>query len=198
MNFFFVLLISYLIGSIPFGLLFGRWWANIDVRQFGSGNIGMTNVLRSAGTLPAALTLLGDCGKGAVAVLLAKAAVSTPFLWLLAGTAAVMGHNWPVFLKFKGGKGVATIAGVLFTLWPVIALVLAAIWVLVLILFRYISLSSIAAACSLPLLLLIFRVGWLELALGAVVAAFTIYRHRDNIERLRQGTEFRFGERVNS
>lgn len=198
MRYFFVLVVSYLLGSIPFGLMFSRWWAKIDVRQYGSGNIGMTNVLRSAGYLPALFTLLGDCGKGVIAVLLAKAVVTMPLLWFLAGITAVVGHNWPVFLRFKGGKGIATMAGVLFTLWPALASILGLIWFLVLIISRYISLSSIIAVSSFPVLLLIFRVGWPQFAVGTVVAAFTVYKHRDNIERLRQGKEFRFGEKINS
>ena len=191
-----VLAISYLLGSIPFGLLMGKWFAQVDVRDHGSGNIGMTNVLRTAGNIPAILTLIGDGGKGAVAAILANQLVGDPFFSLLAGTFAVIGHNWSVFLGFKGGKGVATVAGVLFTLRPSVAGILFVVWVVVLALFRYISLASLATAVALPITLLFFKVGWAELTLALVVSAFTIYRHRSNIQRLRQGTEFRFGEKV--
>lgn len=191
-----VLVSSYLLGSIPFGLLMGKWWSQVDVRQHGSGNIGMTNVLRTAGYLPALFTLIGDAGKGAAAAVLANRLIGDPSFSLLAGTVAVIGHNWSLFLGFKGGKGVATVAGVLFTLRPAVASVLFVVWIVVLGLFRYISLASISTAVALPIVLLFFKVGWAELVLALIVSCFTIYRHRSNIQRLRQGTEFRFGEKV--
>lgn len=193
----FTMAISYLLGSIPFGLLVGKWWAQVDVRKYGSGNIGMTNVLRTAGYIPALLTLIGDLGKGMLAVLLARHLLGSPFLELLAGTFAMVGHNWPIFLGFKGGKGVATVAGVLLAFRPPVAGVLVVVWIAVLLIFRYISLASIVVAALLPLVLLVFRVSWFEILVGIVVAAITVYRHRSNIERLRQGTEFRFGQKVN-
>lgn len=191
-----ILALSYVLGSIPFGLLMGRWFAKVDVRRYGSGNIGMTNVLRTTGYLPAVLTLLGDLGKGALAATVANRLIGDPFFSLLAGTLAVIGHNWSLFLGFQGGKGVATIAGVLFTLRPAVALVLLVVWLVVLFLFRYISLASIATAVALPITLIFFRVGWPEFILASIVASFTVYRHRSNIQRLRQGTEYRVGEKV--
>lgn len=196
MTYLIVLGVCYLLGSIPFGLLAGKVWAKVDVREYGSGNIGMTNVLRTAGYVPAVITLVGDVGKGVAAVLLARHFTGAGDFNLVAGLAAVAGHNWPIFLGFKGGKGVATIAGVLFAVRPLVALILLIIWLAVLFVFRYISLASIVVAVVLPLLLIILKVSWFELALGTAVAAVTIYRHRSNIERLRQGTEFRFGEKV--
>lgn len=196
MNYILVLAVSYLLGSIPFGLLMGKWWSKVDVREHGSGNIGMTNVLRTAGYLPALFTLVGDVGKGVVATALANRLIGNPFFSLLAGTFAVIGHNWSLLLGFKGGKGVATIAGVLFTLRPAVAAVLLLVWIVILALFRYISLASICTALALPIILLFFGVGWAELILAIIVSSFTIYRHRSNIQRLRQGTEFRFGEKV--
>ncbi|NLJ80428.1 MAG: glycerol-3-phosphate 1-O-acyltransferase PlsY [Firmicutes bacterium] len=196
MKFILVLAVNYLVGSIPFGLLFGRWWAQIDVRQHGSGNIGMTNVLRAAGYLPAFFTLVCDVGKGVLAVLLAKTVSADPFFWLLAGIAAVMAHNWPLFLKFKGGKGVAAMAGVLLTVRPIVALILAIIWFLVVFIYRYISLASIVVVAIFPFLLLFFRVQWSEFLLALIIAAVTVYKHRSNIKRLRRGTEFKFGQKV--
>ncbi|HPT84140.1 MAG TPA: glycerol-3-phosphate acyltransferase, partial [Limnochordia bacterium] len=114
----FVMAAAYILGSIPFGLLVGKWWAKVDVRQYGSGNIGMTNVLRTAGFVPALLTLIGDVGKGALAVFLAQRFLGDSFSSLLAGVFAMTGHNWPLFLGFKGGKGVATMAGVLLVFRP--------------------------------------------------------------------------------
>ncbi|MGI6673576.1 MAG: glycerol-3-phosphate 1-O-acyltransferase PlsY [Limnochordia bacterium] len=191
-----VMAAAYVLGSIPFGLLVGKWWAKVDVRQYGSGNIGMTNVLRTAGYIPAALTLIGDVGKGAVSVLIAQRFLEEPVLHLLAGTFAMLGHNWPLFLGFKGGKGVATIAGVLAVFRPLTALVLFLIWLTVLIAFRYISLASISVAVCLPFVLLLAGAGWSEIGLGTFMAVVTIFRHRSNIERLRRGTEFRVGQRV--
>ncbi|HHY15191.1 MAG TPA: glycerol-3-phosphate 1-O-acyltransferase PlsY [Firmicutes bacterium] len=196
MKYIIVLIFSYLLGSIPFGLLMGKWWAKVDVRQYGSGNIGMTNVLRTAGYVPALITLLGDVGKGYAAVFLATGVTDSVFLALLAGVAAVVGHNWPVFLRFRGGKGVATAAGVVLAVRPWSALVLFLIWLGVLVRFRYISLASIVVAICLPFVLLLFGVSLWEFALALVLGIFTVLRHRSNIERLRSGTEFRFGEKI--
>lgn len=188
--------LSYLLGSIPFGLLIGKWFANVDVRKHGSGNIGMTNVLRTAGYMPAVLTLIGDAGKGVLAVLLTRHFAGDSSWPLVAGTLAVIGHNWPIFLGFKGGKGVATIAGVLFAFLPLAGAILLVLWLVVLVKYRYISLASIVVAACIPVVLVFFRVGWLELLLGTAVGGFTILRHRSNIERLRKGTEYRVGEKV--
>lgn len=193
-----VIALSYLLGSIPFGLLVARWYSKIDIRTLGSGNIGMTNVLRTAGVIPAILTLIGDIGKSIVAVLLAKYFTGDAFLPLLAGSFATIGHNWPIFLKFKGGKGVASAAGMLLAYKPMLLFVLAIIWLIVLISSRYISLSSIVAAFCLPFTMFFFSVGWPELILGIILATITIYRHKDNIKRLREGKEFRFGEKANT
>lgn len=197
MNYVLISLVSYLLGSIPFGLLVGKWWAKVDVRKHGSGNIGMTNVLRTAGWFCALLTLIGDMGKGILAVVLAKTFGSDGTFALIAGILAVIGHNWPVFLRFRGGKGIATIAGVLVAYQPAVAAVLVVIWVAVLLVFRYISLASIVVAFCLPIVLLLFRVDPVEVGLAVIVAAFTIFKHRSNIDRLRKGTEFRFGQKVN-
>ena len=196
MSYLLVLITSYLLGSIPFGLILGKWLSKKDVREHGSGNIGMTNVLRTAGVIPALLTLLGDAGKGFVSVLLAAAATDDPFFALLAGTAAVIGHNWAVFLCFSGGKGGATAAGVMFAVRPWSALILFLVWVGVLVLSRYISLASITAAICLPFVLLMFGASPLEFGLAVVISIFTVFRHRSNIGRLLAGTEFRFGERI--
>lgn len=196
MKYIVVLIFSYLLGSIPFGLLMGKWWSKVDVREYGSGNIGMTNVLRTAGSIPAFITLLGDGGKGYAAVFLATKVTGNLFLALLAGIAAVVGHNWPVFLRFRGGKGVATAAGVVLAVRPWSALILFLIWLGVLVKFRYISLASIVVAICLPFVLLIFGVSLWEFALALLLSSFTVLRHRSNIERLRAGTEFRFGEKI--
>ena len=197
MKYILILTISYLLGSIPFGLLVARWWAKVDVRQHGSGNIGMTNVLRTTGWFCALITLIGDMGKGIAAVLLARYFGFDPTLTLVAGIFAVIGHNWPIFLGFKGGKGVATIAGVLVAYQPIAAAILVAIWLGVLLIWKYISLASIVVAFCLPIVLIGLRAQAIEVVLAVVVATLTIVRHRSNIERLRQGTEYRFGQKVN-
>lgn len=197
MKYILILAMSYLLGSIPFGLLVAKWWAKVDVRKHGSGNIGMTNVLRTAGYFCAFLTLVGDMGKGVAAVLLGRYFVGDATFTFIAGILAVIGHNWPIFLCFKGGKGVATIAGVLVAFHLRVAAVLAVIWLMVLIFSRYISLASIVVALCLPIALFIFRASSIEIALAVLIAGITIFRHRSNIDRLRKGTEFRFGQKVN-
>lgn len=197
MNYILVSVVSYLLGSIPFGLLVGKWLAKVDVRKHGSGNIGMTNVLRTAGLFCAILTLIGDMGKGALAVIMAKHFGSPGTFALIAGILAVIGHNWPIFLRFRGGKGIATIAGVLVAYQPAVAAVLTVIWLGVLLVSRYISLASIVVAFCLPIALVIFKADPIEIGLAVIVAGFTIFKHRSNIDRLRRGTEYRFGQKVN-
>lgn len=185
------LLAGYLLGSIPFGLVATRLAGLGDVRAIGSGNIGATNVLRTGRRDLAALTLIGDSGKGAAAVLLAL------WLWgdqvaMVAGVAAFFGHVFPVWLKFKGGKGVATYIGILLALsWPTGA-GFCAIWLLVALVSRYSSLAALLAASGAPVLAFMFS-GW-PLALTAFVLTVVLFfTHRGNIARLRDGTETRIG-----
>lgn len=190
------LIVAYLLGSIPFGLIIGLFWKKIDVRDHGSGNIGVSNVLRTVGKLPALIALVFDVGKGSVAVLLAKQFFTNPFIWLLVGCAAIVGHSWSIFLKFKGGRSVATSWGVLIALSPVIALTLLLVWLITLAISRYISLSSITAAIALPITVYImdYPTGYFILAflLGLVV----VLRHRPNIKRLLAGEEYRIGQKA--
>src|SRR5690554_1198637 len=192
-----VFAVSYLLGSIPFGLLTTKLFAGVDVRKHGSGNIGMTNVLRTTGYFCALITLIGDMGKGIAAVLLGSYFLGDATLTLISGIMAVVGHNWSLFLRFKGGKGIATIGGVLLAYQPLAAAILAVIWVAVLIFSRYISLASIVVAFCFPIILIILKTNALEVVLAIIVATFTIFKHRSNIERLRNGTEYRFGQKVN-
>ncbi|WP_414902849.1 glycerol-3-phosphate 1-O-acyltransferase PlsY [Sphingomonas flavalba] len=185
------LALGYLLGAIPFGLLLGRMAGIGDIRQAGSGNIGATNVLRVGGKGLAAATLLLDAGKGAVAVLLG--ALILPESGALLGAAgAFFGHLYPVWLRFRGGKGVATLLGITLALyWPV-GLIFAAVWLGALVLFRYSSVGGMAAAVSAPLAAAIF--GRFELALLLIaLALMVLWRHRANIERLLAGTEPRIG-----
>ncbi|MCX7794480.1 MAG: glycerol-3-phosphate 1-O-acyltransferase PlsY [Thermodesulfovibrionales bacterium] len=183
---------SYLLGAVPFGLIFGRLWG-IDPRLSGSKNIGATNLLRTAGIIPAILTLIFDISKGGIAVLIARALKVEPD-WL-AGLAAIVGHNFSVYLKFRGGKGVATSIGTMIVLYPAGGAVVIGIWLLVALITRY---SSLAALISIGFSPVIFTV--LEkrdmIAFTVLVASLVIMRHRDNIKRLLTGTEKKIGERV--
>ncbi|MBW4530544.1 MAG: glycerol-3-phosphate 1-O-acyltransferase PlsY [Aphanothece saxicola GSE-SYN-MK-01-06B] len=196
---------GYLLGSIPFGWLAGRWLAGIDMRQEGSGSTGATNVLRVLGKGPALAVFLLDVLKGTAAVLLAKAvlqplgAFSTASDWgvVAAGLAALAGHIWPVWLGWKGGKAVATGLGMLLGLtWPV-GLACFGLFLTTLSLSRIVSLSSVVAALSLPLLMLGsfgdsgLRPAYLSLAL--LTTALVLWRHRSNLQRLMAGTEPRLG-----
>ncbi len=184
-------LLGYLLGSIPFGIVITRALGLGDLRQIGSGNIGATNVLRT-GNKPAALaTLLLDAGKGGIAVLIARAALGEDAAQV-AGGAAFLGHLFPVWLGFKGGKGVATFLGTLLALaWPV-GLLACATWAVTAGLFRISSLSALVAAAAAPVWALI--AGYPEgVALILAMAALTILRHGANIQRLLAGTEPRIG-----
>jgi glycerol-3-phosphate acyltransferase PlsY len=186
-------LIGYGLGSIPFGLLI-TWAAGLgDVRKIGSGNIGATNVLRTGKKWAAALTLLLDGGKGAAAVLIAGALFSEPGA-LIAGLAAVFGHIFPVWLKFSGGKGVATVIGVLLGLaWPV-ALLFIATWIAMAYLFRISSLSALTAAALAPAYTMVF--GDLTKAAFALVLTVILFvTHHANIFRLWHGEEPRIGKK---
>ncbi|NMB45523.1 MAG: glycerol-3-phosphate 1-O-acyltransferase PlsY [Firmicutes bacterium] len=189
------ILASYLIGSIPFGLIIGKIWANLDVREFGSGNIGTSNVLRTVGPAAAIVVFALDVGKGAVAVYLGSLA-GAEFTKIMAGVAAIAGHNWPIYLKFKGGKGIATSLGAVISLTPAIALILLGLWIIMVGITRYISLASLAAAVLFPIFLIISRASTTYILAGIVISVFAIYRHRTNIQRLLSGTEHKIGEKA--
>ena len=186
---------SYLIGSIPFGLIIGKLWANLDVREYGSGNIGTSNVLRTVGPVAAIIVFALDVAKGAVAVYLGSL-VGGDLVKILAGVAAIAGHNWPIYLKFKGGKGIATSLGAVISLTPVIALILLGLWIAIVGITRYISLGSLAAAVLFPIFLIISHAPLTYILAGVLISAFAIYRHRSNIQRLLAGTEHKIGEKA--
>ena len=186
------LLGGYLLGSIPFGLLLTRFAGAGDLRQVGSGNIGATNVLRTGRRGLAAATLLLDLIKGSVAVLLAE--WLAPGLGVLAAAGAFLGHCYPVWLRFRGGKGVATLMGVVLALhWPA-GLVYAAVWLGLLALIRISSVAGIAAAVSAPVAAAFMNRFDLVLLLLAL-ALIVLWKHGDNIERLLAGTEPRIGSK---
>jgi acyl phosphate:glycerol-3-phosphate acyltransferase len=185
-------LFGYLLGSIPFGLLLTKTAGLGDIRGIGSGNIGATNVLRTGRKGLAAATLVLDGLKGAAAVLLARALVYDQDIALLAGLAAVLGHLFPVWLRFKGGKGVATGLGVLIaTAWP-IGLIACAVWLLVAATARLSSLAALAAFASAPCAALILE-DFAVVKLAFTIAVLVFVRHQANIRRLLAGTEPRIG-----
>lgn len=188
--------LSYVIGAIPFGLLFAKILGGIDVRSVGSGNIGATNVLRAAGKKAAFLTLLADCAKGFVPAAVAAALYDSPYLPVICGIFAVLGHNFPVFLRFKGGKGVATSLGVVLALTPWIALACLAIWLASAAFWKYSSLAALVAFASYPAI--IFASGNTERSLqflSIFLFAMIYYRHRENIKRLLSGEEPKIGQK---
>ncbi|MFQ3458753.1 glycerol-3-phosphate 1-O-acyltransferase PlsY [Bradyrhizobium sp. UFLA01-814] len=186
-------LIGYLLGSIPFGMVLTRMAGTQDLRTVGSGNIGATNVLRTGRKGLAAATLLGDMLKGTVAVIIAGT-IDGPNAAMLAALGAFLGHLFPVWLKFRGGKGVATYLGVLLGLfWPA-ALIFAVIWLGTAYTTRYSSLSALIAAFVTPLFLWWFGHNALA-SLFAVLTLLLFYMHRENIQRLQAGTEGKIGEK---
>ena len=189
------LLLGYLLGSIAFGLILTRLSGGPDLRSIGSGNIGATNVLRTGNKKIAALTLLGDMLKGTVAVLLAAYLVGGREAALIAGLGAFLGHVFPVWLNFKGGKGVATYLGILIGLaWPV-ALAFAAVWLCVAKLSKYSSLSALVATVIAPLLLWLWLGEPRAAAVMAVLTALLWFMHRSNIARLLSGSEGKIGQK---
>jgi glycerol-3-phosphate acyltransferase PlsY len=192
---------SYLIGSIPSGLVIGKL-KGIDVREYGSGNIGTTNVLRTLGARYGALVLIADVFKGVIAVLIARYIIGSPMSEMAAGFAAVAGHDWSVFLKFKGGRGVATsLGGILpMAMWaPLAAVAGVVIFIALSALTRYVSLASITGSLSAVVAMAVFmgmdRVPWEYLVYIVVVVALIIFQHRDNISRLLSGTESKLGQK---
>ncbi len=185
--------IGYLLGSIPFGLLLTRLAGTTDLREIGSGNIGATNVLRTGRKDLAAATLLLDALKGTAAALIG--ASLSPEGGMIAAFAAFIGHIAPVWLQFKGGKGVATFLGALFGLhWPT-ALAFCAVWLTAAAVWRYSSLGALLASAAAPVVLLLSGRGG-EALVVAVMAAILWRKHRDNIARLRAGTETRIGQKT--
>lgn len=188
---------SYVLGAIPVGIIASRMLAGVDPREAGSRNIGFTNVLRVGGKLAGLVTLLGDIGKGALAVLGTRAVLgpSTGDWDLVAGAAAVVGHIFPVFLKFKGGKGVATGLGVFLAIDPAIGAILVLVWVVSAAIWKISSLAALIAFGALPMIVWVMhpRPAMMALALG--VSGLIAYRHIGNIRRLLGGSEPKFGVR---
>jgi acyl phosphate:glycerol-3-phosphate acyltransferase len=191
------MLAAYLLGSIPTGYLVGRFIAGMDLREHGSRNLGATNVFRVLGWKYAIPVLIFDAGKGLLAaVLLAPLAGPQPWMPLLVGSAAILGHVYTVFLRFHGGKGVATAAGVLLGVAPVAIGICAILWLVIVLASGYVSLGSIVAAVAFPITTrLLAPEETYPFVAGLAMAALIVYTHRANIRRLLSGTESRFGHR---
>lgn len=202
-------LVAYLLGSLEFGIIVSKLLYGDDVRNHGSGNAGMTNVLRTFGKKAAALVLVGDMGKGIVSVVLVRTLAQSVFytaypngvdLGAVAAFFAVIGHLFPLYFKFKGGKGVAVAAGTILVTNPTIFLVLVLIFLIVVGGTRIVSLASITGAVSYPILTLLYclvngQSVVVNTLFAVCMAALVIFMHRSNIQRLREGTEYRFGEK---
>ena len=190
-------LFAYLLGSIPFGYLLVRWQKGVDVRSTGSGSTGATNVMRNLGILGFVATFILDVGKGTFAVLLASRLTSGDPRWIAASSvAAILGHCFPVWLKFRGGKGVATGVGVFLALAPLQVVLALMIFAAVVGIWRYISLGSIVATAAFPLLVYFMKHPPLPIVLGAAVGALIIIAmHHANIRRLLAGTESKVGKK---
>jgi glycerol-3-phosphate acyltransferase PlsY len=189
----FALALGYLLGSIPFGLLLTRLAGKGDIRKIGSGNIGATNVLRTGNKWIAALTLILDCLKATAAILLARRLFGDDTA-VSAAAGALIGHLYPVWLNFRGGKGVATFLGILIPLLPIAAGIYAAIWILLLLTLRISSVAGMTAAFSAPIVAYARQSSLFPLLLG--FALLVLWKHRENILRLTKGTEPRIGSKT--
>lgn len=191
MAYFLVILAAYIAGSIPNAILVGKLWKGIDVREHGSGNVGATNVFRVLGAGPGAVVLLLDALKGVIGVYFGIIWLGAGWGPVLGGLVVMAGHNWPIWLRFKGGRGVATGLGVILMLVPKITLIVIGVFALIVYITRYVSLGSIIAAILVPLLMLLFHESLPVLVFGMVASLFVVIRHRANIGRLLSGTELK-------
>jgi len=190
-----VLIIAYLLGSLPFGYIVSNIIKKTDIRKHGSGNIGATNVLRVMGWKAALPVFILDFAKGIAAVVIARLVSDQPALYLTAGFLAMVGHSFPVFLKFKGGKAVATAAGVLAALSGWVTVSLLALFIILVAATRYVSAGSIIASITLPVLFWLFGFDLAYIIFGLAAALLVTARHHQNIRNLLNGTESKIGSK---
>jgi acyl phosphate:glycerol-3-phosphate acyltransferase len=184
---------SYVFGSVPFGVLVGRAFYGVDPRTVGSGNIGTANAMRAFGRTGAVLVLIGDAAKGAVPTFVAAHWFGAPWIVAAIGLAAVIGHNWSVFLRFAGGKGVATTLGVLSVLSLPAAMMFGAVWLAAAAIARYSSVASILGNAVVPIVLLVLQSPMPYVLYAIIALALVVWRHEPNIRRLLAGTELKIG-----
>jgi len=192
-----LVILAYLLGSVSFGYLLVKKLKNIDIRKVGSGSAGATNISRVLGLKLALLVFLLDIGKGFLAVLLAGKFASSPWIIIVCAFAVIIGHNWPIFFSFKGGRGSATTLGVIIAIMPLESLIIFAIIVLIILTTRYVSLASMVGSVLIPIFLFLFQHPPQYYLLGFSITALIIWRHIPNIKRLLQGTEPKFGDKIN-
>jgi len=188
------IIVGYLLGSISFSYIVGKKVAGIDIREHGSKNAGATNTLRVLGKGPALLVLLLDALKGSLAVFIAMAFSTFEWVIVLTGLAAVIGHNWPLFYGFRGGKGIATAIGAMFTLVPVSFVITLVFGLITLFVFRYVSLASLVGATVLPLVMIYLKEPIPYLVGALIITTLAFVRHRSNIVRLINGNENKIGK----
>ncbi len=192
-----IITICYLLGSIPFGYIMGKLFKKVDIREFGSGNIGASNALRTLGPLLASLVIIGDVGKGILSIYLVKYLnIDSSLILTIAGLAVICGHDWSLFLGFKGGKGIATTFGVVLALNPTISILAVTVWGVVLITSKYASLSSICALISILIFTILFKQPYEYIVFSAIILIIGIFKHKGNIKRLKSKKERKIGEKV--
>jgi len=192
-----IITICYILGSIPFGYIVGKLFKKIDIREFGSGNIGATNALRILGPPLTSFVVIGDIGKGILSIYLVKYFnIDSSLILVIAGLAVICGHDWSIFLGFKGGKGIATTFGVVFTLNPTISILALIIWGVVVITTRYVSLASIFAVISIFILTILFKQPYEYIIFSAIILVLGIFNHKENIKRLKSKKERKIGEKI--
>lgn len=192
MNWAELIIASYLIGSIPMGLIFGKLIWKKDLRRFGSHNIGATNAWRILGKKAGLLIFILDFLKGQIGVMLGACLFASPGAMVLGGLFAMLGHMFPIFLFFRGGKGVATGLGVIAALMPQITAIVFVVWLVLFLITRYVSVASIIAAVLTPILAAIYNEPVIYFLFALVAAVIIVFRHRDNIKRLKAGNENKF------
>ena len=192
-----IIISCYLLGSIPFGYIVGKLFKKIDIREFGSGNIGATNALRILGPALASFVAIGDIGKGIFSIYLVQYFnIDNLLILTIAGLAVICGHDWSLFLGFKGGKGIATTFGVVFALNPTISILALIIWGVVVITTRYVSLASIFAVISIFIFTILFKQPYEYIVFSAIIMILGIFNHRENIKRLKSKKERKIGEKI--
>lgn len=195
-KFLLVMILSYLLGSVSFGIIVTRITKGVDIRDFGSGNTGFTNVLRVVGKGPAAIVLVGDALKGSLGVVLGYYLGEVSYSYaVLGGLATMVGHTYPLYFRFKGGKGVATGLGVILALAPDVTLIALIVFIITVFFSHYVSLGSILGALSVPVFLYFLEKPFPVFLFGVLGAIFVIYNHKANLVRLYQGSENKIGKR---